>query len=204
MAQLLVNGQPTPLDSGLKTWGDVLQAVEAAADVRGDAVTAVRFGGVDQPTFRSAGRRATPIGQLSRVEVDTVPRVRLLRATLGTAGLSLPALASGACRAAACFRNGRLDEGHQHLTTVLATVRTLIELTLAAAAAGDTDLATLTCGDESAADVLGAVGAVMDTLAQAQRAGNWSEMADGLEFDLAPGLLQWGVVFDAMHERCAA
>ena len=75
---------------------------------------------------------------------------------------------------------------------------------MAAAAAAGTDLATLPCGDESAAERLGAVGAVMDSLAQAQRAGDWITMADGLEHDLAPGLLQWGMVFDAMHDRCAA
>lgn len=204
MAHLLVNGQPTPLDSGHKTWGDVLQAVETAADARGDAVTAVRFEGVDLPTFRAPLRRSTPVDRLARVEVDTVPRVRLLRATLGTAGLSLPALAAGACRAATLFRRGHRDEGHQQLTTLLATVRTLLELTLAAAAASGTDLSTLSCGDESAADVLGSLGVVMDTLAQSQRVGDWPALSDGLEFELAPGLLRWGIVFDAMHDRCAA
>ena len=94
MAHLLVNGQPTPLDSAQKTWGDVLHAVELAADARGDAVTAVRFEGVDQPTFRAGDLRARPMVRLGRVEIDTVPRGRLLRATLGTAGLSLPALAA--------------------------------------------------------------------------------------------------------------
>ena len=44
----------------------------------------------------------------------------------------------------------------------------------------------------------------LDAMVQWQRGRDWPAVADTLENDLAPALLQWGVVFDAMHERCAA
>jgi hypothetical protein len=167
-------------------------------------VTAVRFEGVDQPTFRGAGIDGAPLSGLGRIEIDTVPRARLLRTTLGTAGLSLPEVAAAACRTAKAFRCGDAAEGHRQLSALLATIRTLVELALASAAVAGTDLAQLPCGPESAAGILGATGVVLDTLAHAQRSEDWVALADGLEYDLAPALLGWGVVFEVMQERCAA
>lgn len=204
MSEYLVNGQPLPLESGRKTWAELLHGVDARAAAQGEVVTAVRFRGVDQPTFRGAGIDGTAITELGRIEIDTMPRARLLRMTLGTAGLSVPEVAAGACSAAAAFRRGDPADGHRRLSALLATVRTLVELTLASAAAAGTDLSELSCGPESAASLLGAASVVLDNLAQHQRAGDWVALADGLEYDLAPALLQWGVVFEVMQERCAA
>jgi hypothetical protein len=204
MAHLLVNGQPVPLETGQKTWRELLGSVDAEAASRAEAVTAVRFEGVDQPTFRDSDVGEAVLAGIARIEVETLPRQRLLRTTLGAAGQSLPAVASGACQAAAAFRRGSLDEGHQQLSVVLATLRTLVELTLASAAVAGADLSRLPCGAVTAAGVLSAVSGVLDTLAQSQRDHDWTALAEGLEFDLAPAVLQWGLVFDAMHEGWAA
>jgi len=203
MSELLVNGQPFPLESGRKTWGDALAAVESRAVAEGRVVTAVRFAGVDQPSFRGPAIDPLEVSGLGRVEVETVPRQRLLRTTLGAAGLSLPEIASAACHAAAMFRRGDTAGGHRQLGALLATVRTLVDLTLVTATAAGTDLAELSCGTDSAAGILSAAGVVLDTLAQHQRAGDWVALADELEYELAPALLKWGIVFDVMQEQCA-
>jgi hypothetical protein len=203
MRHYLVNGQPNVPETGQKTWGDLLEALETHAEARGEAVTAVRFDGVDQPSYQRADLRSLALDRIDRIDVETVPRTRLLRSTLGTAGHSLPALAAGACRSAAAFRRGDAAEGHRQLSALLATVRTLVELTMATAAAAGADLAHLPCGGDTGAGVLGAVGVVLDELARSQREGDWVALADGLEYDLAPALLRWTVVFDAMREGCA-
>ena len=204
MAEIVVNGRPMSLESGPKTWRDALAVVERDADARQEAVTAVRFAGVDQPSFRGVELADTLLAAIGLVECETVPRTRLLRTTLGTASLSLPTVAAGACQAATRFRRGDLDDGHCQLSDVLATIHTLVELTVATAAAAGADLNRLACGADTAAGVLGAVGVVLDQLAESQRAADWIAVADGLEYDLAPALLQWGVVFDAIDDRCAA
>jgi hypothetical protein len=51
---------------------------------------------------------------------------------------------------------------------------------------------------------MGSAGGVLESLARNQHAEDWVALADGLEYDLAPALLQWSVVFEAMQERCAA
>jgi len=204
MLRCLLNREPRRLDSGLKTWGDLLDGLDDECAAERQAVTAVRFDGVDQPSFRAPHVASLPLARLRRIEIETADRTRVLRGTLGLAVQSLPALASGACRTAKAFRGGDLVDAHQQLTTLVDAIRALTMLTAASATAAGTDLEHLPCGASTGADMLGAVGVVLDTLAQCQQGRDWIAVADALEFDLASALLEWGVVFDAMHERCAA
>ncbi len=204
MFDFLVNRQPKTLNSGLKTWGDLLATLDLDCEADRRTVTEVRFDGVDQPSYRSLELARRPLSSIAKIEVELVDRARLLRNTLGTAGNSLPVLAASACRAAASFRGHDLAAAHHQLTSLVEAVRTLTILTVASATAAGTELEYLPCGADSGSDVLGSVGVVLDSLAQWQRGSDWTAVADALEYDLAPALLQWGVVFDAMQDRCAA
>lgn len=204
MVECLVNCEPKILDSGLKTWGNLLDELDVDAAGLRHAVTEVRFDGVVQPTFRRADLAAIALDTMSTIEVETVDRTQLLRATLGQAGHSLPVLAATACRAASAFRAHDLSNANQQLTALVDAVRTLAILTVATATASGTELEDLACGIGTGADVLGGVGVALDSMAQWQSGRDWPAVADALENDLAPALLQWGVVFDAMHERCAS
>jgi hypothetical protein len=204
MFECAVNGEPKTFDSGLKTWGDLLDELDVDAAADRQAVTVVRFNGVDQPSFRRAELLAAPLASIGTLEIETVDRTQLLRATLGQAGHSLPVLAASACRAASAFRSADLKGANEQLVSLVEAVRTLTILTVASATAAGTELEELACGVGSGADVLGGVGVVLDTMSVSQSGRDWPAVADALENDLAPALLQWGVVFDAMHERCAA
>lgn len=204
MVKCVVNGEQKTLDFGLKTWGNLLDELDVDAAAEGLAVTAVRFNGVDQPSFRNGALLARSIAALGVIDVETVDRSRLLRATLGQAGNSLPVLAASACRAASAFRGHDLNTAQEQLTSLVDAVRTLTILTVASATASGTELEDLPCGVGSGADVLGGVGIALDVMSQWQSGRDWPAVADALENDLAPALLQWGVVFDAMHERCTA
>ena len=204
MVQCLVNDSPRQLDSGLKTWGDLLKGLDKECTEGRQTVTAVRFDGVDQPSFRVPAAASRSLARLKKIDVEVVDRVRLLHNTLGTAGRSLPSLAAAACRAGQAFRGHDLVDAHQQLTSLVGAIRTLTMLTAASAAAAGADLERLPCGVSTAADILGAVGVVLDVLAQGQQGNDWAAVADALELDLAPTLLEWGVVFDAIQDRCAA
>jgi hypothetical protein len=204
MFECLVNDEPRSLVSGLKTWGEVVSALQPDLARRHHTMTAVRFDGVDQPSFGSPEFESTPLGNLAQIEIETRDRRRVLRSTLGTAGESLPQLAAAACRTATAFRGADLTDAHRQLAALIECVRTLTLLTIASAAAGGTTLESLSCGSHSGAYFLGRVAVALDTVAQGQESRDWAALADALENDLAPGLLQWGVVFEAMHDRCAA
>jgi len=204
MFEILVNRQPKTFSSGLETWGELLEELDLDCEAARHTVTEVRFDGVDQPSYRSLDLASRPLAAMTRIEVEMVDRTRLLRSTLGTAGSSLPVLAASACRAAASFRGHDLAGAHQQLTALIEAVRTLTILTVASATAAGTELEDLPCGANSGSDVLGGVGVALDSLAQWQQGRDWTAVADGLEYDLAPALMQWGVVFEAMQDRCAA
>ncbi len=204
MVQCLVNREPKTLNSGLKTWGYLLNRLDDECSVSRQTVTAVRFDGVDQPTFRDRSAANQALSGLDVVEIDMVDRTRLLRNTLGTAGNSLPMLAAGACRTASAFRGRDIADAHKQLTSLIDAIRTLTVLTVASATAAGAELEDLPCGPTSGAEVLGGVGVVLDTLAQWQTGRDWIAVADALEYDLAQAILSWGVVFDAMTDRCAA
>jgi len=51
MSICAVIGQEDEALAGLKTWGQLLNALEQGVDAERAVVTAVRFGGVDQPSF---------------------------------------------------------------------------------------------------------------------------------------------------------
>ncbi len=204
MVRCLVDNTPQSIDSGLKTWGELLRTVEADAAAGGRTVTGVRFDGVDQPTFRGAGIARAPLSALQDVEVETADPARLLQAALATACLSLPTLAAAAHHLAALFRDARIDDGRRQWTDFLATLRTLTELTRVAAAAAGTDLDRLDCGDESGADILGAAGVALGVVSRGHEAEDWSAVADALDHDLAPALLGWTAVLEALQDGSAA
>lgn len=204
MVTCLVDDTPQSIDSGLKTWGELLHALDAEAAAVGRTVTGVRFDGVDQPTFRGRGIEQVPLSVVEAIEVDTADPRRLLQSALATACLSLPTLATSAGRLAASYREGRIEQRGEHWSGFVNTLRTLTELTRVAAAAAGTDLERLDCGGESGADRLGAVGVALAVVSRGQDEENWAAVADGLEHDLVPALLDWGTVFEALQDRCAA
>jgi hypothetical protein len=204
MSEVRVNGRAVHVDSARQTWGVLLCTLDGQAVEEGHVVTAVRFEGVDQPSFRDPEVRARALLGLGSIDVDTVPRSGLLLSTLGQAGLGLPTIAGGARQAAAAFRRGATAEGLDGLRRVIETVGTLVQLTLAAAAVAKTDLRNLCCGSGSGADILAATGIVLDTLAAHQRTSDWLALADDLEGTLVPALLGWNDVFDAMRDESVA
>ena len=52
MITYAVNGLEYEALAGLKTWGQLLDALEQGVGTERVVVTAVRFAGVDQPSFR--------------------------------------------------------------------------------------------------------------------------------------------------------
>src|SRR5262245_23090012 len=100
MLECFVNKQPKSLHSGLKTWGDLFNALQPELVEKQHTVTAVRFDGVDQPSFGTPEFDDMPLSAFDEIEIETHDRKRVLRNTLTTAIDSLPQLAAASCRTA--------------------------------------------------------------------------------------------------------
>jgi hypothetical protein len=201
MSECVLDGEPTTVDSTFESWGELLQAVDCLVSAAGRVVTAVRFEGVGQPSFREAG--ATPLASLRRIDVDSIDVSTLLWNSVTAVEDGLTALAFGSRRVAAAFRGPDIADANRQLVDFLDAAGRLTTLTGAIGEAGGIDLSFGKCGSNAAARALDRVASRLVTLACRQRAGNWPAVADGLD-DLAPALVGWRDVLDAIGTRCCA
>jgi hypothetical protein len=202
MPECLVNNVPTPLDSGLQTWGDLLDGLDRQLGAARQVVTAARFDGVDQPTFREASLAEIRLESVGRIEVDVADGSALVLSTLDLARDSLPVLADSARQVGRAFRRGDFDTALHQLPPVLDAVRTLMKLTDAAATAAGTSLETVRKRLPADIDACAAVLCAIASLATHQDAEDWVATADVLEHELAPALIEWRVLIDVIAESC--
>jgi hypothetical protein len=185
-----------------KTWGDVLTALDRRLGPEHRVVTAVRFDGVDQPSFRAGELATLGIATLDRVEVETAPAAEVLTSTATTARAGVVVIARSVREMADTFRGADVCGANARLAEVAGVIGELTLLTAALSKAAGTDLDVLHCGAVSGAEIVDAVGGRLEQLLTAQEARDWCAAADCLEFDLAPAIDRWRLVFDAL-ERAA-
>lgn len=210
MTECLLDRTPEPYDALLETWGELLETLEAGLESAHRVVTAVRFEGVDQPSYRADDVRGRPLTGLARVEVESAMAQDLLHDTIMTARDSVAVLAAGAIQVADTFRGLNISEAHAFFAELADGIRQLTLLTAAVATAALVDLSSLSCGHpgavsshapESASQIIEGVGVGLQRLLVWQTAHDWVGAADCLEFDLAPALDCWSTVFDALEQE---
>lgn len=203
MAECLVNEARTTLDFWPETWGDLLAQLDRALVADGRVVTAVRFDGVDQPSFRSAGTASAGLSGIARVDVDAAEASALLCATIETARESLPALVQGARLAADAFRSGALAPAHEQLTLLVQAVQSLITLTTATATAAEASAGPAAPGGGAAGRACLDIERALEHLVAQQADRAWPAVADALD-ELARSIAGWGAVLDVIRDRALA
>lgn len=203
MAHCLVNDTPESLEFRPETWGDLLNRLDARLAIDRRVVTAVRFDGVDQPSFREPAVTAVALDGVTRVDVDAEEASVLLMASLDAATDSLPALVTGVRLTAAALRNGAPD-AHGHLAAVVAALHSLVALTTATAAAADLAGGTSCSADPRLSDAGAALGTVLTTIIEQQTRGDAAAVAGTLDSHLAPIVAGWSDVLAPMRLGVAA
>jgi len=205
MPECLVNNVPALADSGLQTWGELLTALDGQLARERRIVTATRFDGVDQPSFRDAPLASRPLSSIGRIEIDAPESAALLGETLTMARESLPVLASSARQAAATFRSGNVDAARRHLVSLVEAVRTLMALTDASATAARVDLASAQAGTSThVAQLFDGMTRAVEALITSEIKEDWTAVANGLEHDFAEAITRWCGVLDVIAEGGAA
>ena len=199
MCQCYVDQTPQVGDFSHKTWGDLLQALDNDLGPTHRVVTAVRFDGVDQPSFRTPELAGLGLARLTRLEVQTDAAADVLAETAQTARAGIAVVARNLRQTADSFRGTDVGAANAHLADVAGVIQQLTLLTTALAQAAGVDLSALPCGSVSGAEIVDAVGLQLEQLLTAQEARDWYAVADCLEFELAPALDSWRLVFDAIE-----
>jgi hypothetical protein len=203
MAECLVNEARTNFENSPETWGDLLDRVDRSLVADGRVVTAVRFDGVDQPSFRAVDLAAVTLGTIARVDIDAVDAAALLCGTLDTARESLPSLALGARQAAEAFRAGPLGDAHQQLASLVQAVQSLITLTAAMANVADASLGAPAAATAAAGRACREIEQALQGLIAQQTSRDWDAL--GLALDgLARSIASWDDVLDVIRTRALA
>ncbi len=203
MAECLVNDTPQILDFPPENWGQLLAGLDAALERDRRVVTAVRFDGVDQPSFRSGAAKRTALNGIARVDVDAEDTSALLGAAVDAAIESLPSVLMGVRMTAAALRAGAHD-AHTQLVALVAAVQSLVALTAAAATAADVSLGEVPGSDAAVVSTCGTLEAALRQLVSHQSSEHWEALAESLDADLAPAIAGWQHVLAPLRERAHA
>ena len=188
MPQILVNATPQDFDISPETWGDLLHTLDERAARQGVILSAARFDGVEEPSFRDPSAIARPLRAVARVEVETAAPTALLRDCLLEAIPSLLQTAGSALRLATIYRGHDLTAGHEGLTTLAGELGSIAVLANMLDGPLAIDLNSWSIDGVTAARHLQQLGGTLDSLVAAQEAADWVTVADILEYDLDPAI----------------
>lgn len=196
--KLLLNNKPYLHPASLETWGEWLDALDRDAVRSGRIVTAVRFGGVDEPAFRAAAARGRRLSDAAVVEVETGSKKTLLLQTTREGAAMVASLADSAASVAGSFRLSDLTDAHAMLPQLIDSVRAVVALTDGCAAALGTPRPAIVCHGVPFDTWMEEFGRRLAVLLEAQSGQDWLTVADSLEYEIAPALREWGAVFDQL------
>jgi hypothetical protein len=188
--QINVDGFVHTPRSGPENWGDLLNSLEKGDGPARRVVTAVRFAGVAEPTFREPRALARGLRELGPIEIVTSTADQLLRESAQAAYDGVLPLGRAVRRMAAKLRASSERAAIRDLPALTSAVQTLTTLTSALGDASD-------CVEPHKSDFDGLVlrlCRIVDAIISAQVESDWYGVAIVLDHELAPTLDAWASV----------
>jgi hypothetical protein len=199
MQQILLDGAVQADRTGCECWGNLLEHLDRLAAAENKVLTAVRFDGVDQPSFRDPAAAALPLGALAVVEAETASPGELLENSVNEAIAAAGSLAAGATRLGDAFRGFDVSHANQDLQELAQGLGTLVAIAHAISEIVGTSLDAVTCDGQTGSSMVAALSTQADELIAARETGDWITGADIIEYDLAPQLQRWPAIFEALR-----
>lgn len=203
MQRIVVNGVEELTVGALDHWGQLLDHLDRHAAEHGNVLTAVRFDGVDQPSFRDSDSAVRPLAAFTLIEAESMSPTALLENSIDEAVTAARALASGAERVGDAFRGFDVSRANDDLQELAQGVGTLVALAEALSQAVGVSLDAVACDGKSASGMVDALTSQIDELIKARESGDWITVADTIEYDLAPSLHRWPAVFETLRQSVA-
>jgi hypothetical protein len=201
MPQLYINNKIQTAPIAAETWGELLAALEAAADRDGVLLTSARFDGVDEPSFREAAVVGRRLAGITELHVQTAaPSVFLQQCLLETIP-SLRRSAEQARQTGILFRGDDLSAAQRGLTAVASELRDLTGLMATLNGPLGIDLNEVMVEGVSGAAAVVEMERMLGELVAAQEFGDWLTVADLLEYDLEPAMTRFAELLAAIAKR---
>lgn len=199
MGGIMVNGRRRAGRARPENWGQLLTTLERGAGSERRIVTAVRFDGVDVPSFRDASSLSRPLEGLASIDVTTSTPRALLHESARSAYDAIAPLNRASIRIAAGLRQGDRQTAGRDLHGLMEALRTLATLTAM--------LVTQELLSASRADfdtLVARLCATLDRAIDLHSRSDWDAVADVLEKELAPSFDQWALVLSAVQGQTSA
>jgi hypothetical protein len=204
MPRILVNNVELPEEIARPRWGDTLDRLDRRCAVNGQVLTAVRFDGVERPSFRDRARAFDALDDVQVIDVEAASPQELLSATVDEAMTAAQTLALAAARVGAAFRGIDIRGASRELMELARSLGTLVAIAQALSQASAIGLDAVDGPVESGAAMVDRLTRHADTLIAAQQREDWVAVADVVEYDLAPALRDWPALFEALHATIPA
>jgi hypothetical protein len=199
MPRILVNGTEHRLDPACVHWGEALEQLDRRAAGDGRMLTAVRFDGVDQPSFRDAAYDRYGLGDVALVEADSDLPHELLERSVDEAIDAARGLADAAERLGTTFRGFDVSYANQDLVEFAQGLGTLVGIVQALSQALGVGLELVRSGPDTAMAMIEQLSEQTGLLIDAQEAEDWITVADVIEYDIAPALQRWPGLFESLR-----
>lgn len=197
MTTCTVNGNRRQVATGLKTWGQLLVSLESTEGREPSLVTAVRFRGVDEPSFRQPSALSSDLASLGPIEVETSSLRSLLVSAAETVLEGLEPLAVAARRTGELFRRHDLTRANRGLAEFVGAFRALTQLTAAVNQLKSDD----SVFDDESRAFLQRLHDALESLVTADMNEDWISVADVLEYDIASMLPDWAALLEDINRE---
>ena len=204
MPRLVVNDEDELLQEMPETWGDLLAVLEQTAARRGEVVTAVRFDGVDEPTFTGAAAAGRALAGTDTIEVETAGLHELIDQALAQGSLAVGVLSTAATQTGEAFRGADLAGANQRLAELSEGIRSLLSVLGTGATAVGVDLTRMEWDGRPVAARMRELSGQLEAIVEAQESRDWLTVADILQYDFEPALTGWQPIFEALRSAIPA
>ena len=199
MYRIVVNGSEVAAESPRETWGELLDWLDARCSRDGLLVTEVRLDGVDWPAFREPGAAGQALTDAAVIDVDADRPHDLLASTLDQAVVAARGLGEAAGQIGTTLRGTAIARANRDLAEFAATLRTLVSIATTVASALGIALDDVAVEGRTGNRLVGDLVTHADAVIVAQEQEDWITVADIVEYDIAPALEQWPLLFEALR-----
>jgi hypothetical protein len=199
MAIVLMNGDVTGVTYPVNTWGELLAVLDAQSISSGVVVAGVRLGGVDVLAFRTQEVLSQTLDAEAEVLIETARPADLILQTLDEAEAATHAIVEAAVALGCSYRAPDVSAANRSLPEFAESLGTLIVVTDTLAQGAGVDLSTIGDGGLSAVQMIDELLAHTNVLLAAQRAGDWTQVANVIESDIAASVRRWPLVLQTIR-----
>jgi hypothetical protein len=199
--RLIINNRDETPANLPEFWGDLLRRLEQDAAARGELVSAVRFDGVDDPSFPDPSRASRRLADIGTIEVETNTPHALVQAALTEGEASAQTLAAATLAAGRAFRTGDPSTGNALLADFGEGVRFLVAILDTVVNARGLTLDSVESDGRPATAHLAELMKQLESMIAAQESRDWATVADVLEYELHPSLGALRALFSLLKNR---